>query len=82
MPLAPCLVYQMANGVTELVVCCCFVALLVVDVYSYGLVSIISYIRPRIMDSGIGVVMSANVAILVMGWPYAFGEFQAHPNLG
>ena len=50
--------------------------------YSYGLVSIISYIRPRIMNSGIGLGMSVNAAILAMGWPYAFGDLQAHPNLG
>jgi len=31
---------------------------------------------------GIGLGMAVNIAILVMGWPYAFGDNQAHPNLG
>jgi len=30
----------------------------------------------------IGLGMSVNITILVMGWPYAFGEFKDHPNLG
>ena len=34
------------------------------------------------MISGIGLGMAVNIAILVMGWPYAFGEHQAYPNLG
>ena len=32
--------------------------------------------------SGIGLGMAVNIAILVMGWPYAFGEFQPIENLG
>jgi len=31
---------------------------------------------------GLGLGMAVNIAILVMGWPYAFGEFQAIENLG
>jgi len=31
---------------------------------------------------GIGLGMAVNIAILVLGWPYAFGESQAYPNLG
>ena len=31
--------------------------------------------------SVIGLVVAVNIAIVVIGWPYAYGEFQAYPSL-
>ena len=64
-------------------------AALQLDVCSSGLVSVV-YLWFKIcwfegssnINSGIGLGMAVNIAILAMGWPYAFGEFQAYPNIG
>ena len=61
--------------------CCGCLCVLIGEYYQYHQ-SLIPDVRLRIIHSGIGLGMAVNIAILVMGWPYAFGDNQAHPNLG
>ena len=51
-----------------------------VDTFLQLQVSSTFFISKIMFYSVIGLVVAVNIAIVVIGWPYAYGEFQAYPS--
>ena len=52
-----------------------------VDTFLHLHVSSTFCISKIMFYSVIGFVVAINIAVIVMGWPYAFGEFNPYPSL-